>query len=94
MEPGLTKAERRALVLGRTTAIIIGVAGILLSSILVGSKEKSFLDRLWPPTVAWVAWCVIGVIAGNIVRSQVQKSQAHQAKVEQSKGMQNSTFPK
>jgi steroid 5-alpha reductase family enzyme len=94
MGAGLTKAERRALALGRAIAIFISVAGILLGSILLGSKEKSVLDRLWPPTVAWVAWCVIGVIAGNIVRSRVQKNQAHEAKVEQSNGMQNRDFPK
>jgi len=94
MEHRVIKAESRPLVIGRVVAITTCVAGILVSAILLGQKERSVLERLWPPTVAWVAWCVIGVMVGNIVSSQVEKKQVRQEKLDQSNDAKNPDLTK
>jgi hypothetical protein len=94
VEPRPTKAESRPLVIGRVVAVTTCIGGILLSAIFLGSKEKSILERLWPPTVAWVAWCVIGVMAGNIVRNQAEKKHACQKGPDQNNGAKNGDLAK
>jgi hypothetical protein len=62
-------------ILGWLVAVFVFLGGLIASEILLNTEHKPLSALFWPPTVRWVAWCVIGTVIGRLVRSWVQNKQ-------------------
>jgi hypothetical protein len=62
-------------ILGRFVAVCVGVGGLIVSEILLNTEHKPLLALFWPPTIRWIAWGVIGIVVGRLVRHWMQNKQ-------------------
>jgi hypothetical protein len=61
--------------LGLLVAICVFIVGLVLSEVFLNTEHKSFFELFWPPTVRWIAWIVIGIVVGNLVRAWAEKKE-------------------
>jgi hypothetical protein len=55
-------------ILGWLVAVCVSAGGLIISEIFFNMDQKPLINLLWPPTVRWVAWIVIGCVIGNLAR--------------------------
>ncbi|MEI9864012.1 MAG: hypothetical protein WDN00_05560 [Limisphaerales bacterium] len=61
--------------LGGLAGVLVCIGGLITSEAILNTEHKPLLSLLWPPTVRWIAWFVIGIIVGGLIRNCVQRRQ-------------------